>query len=894
MAKTHIENTQLPDIKEEYTEESVAEKLNNKLRELRAVMRANNEEEAEAAAMMELVIKDTENDIKNQLPPVYSSEEISREKEAIQKSFDNQNYMEEAREITKQQQWLKEYGTSFVQLYQIKEEHDKRGEPEKLTLTEVDLADNADILTDDQYNKMNADPEGKLRELALRVESGEEENFDIVMTEYNVPNSDKKVKMQLSFDDDTLEQMNAEKMKRIFEFCERYGLSTADMTIHYGYDGTIDVSEELRIQQDRLNEMMAQARDMIEKEGQARDDLEGKLAEEHAKIIQKEYDDIVAANGGIVPEGLSKEDIADGPIIEDSELLADGQQQMYLSDKEDTNKSVGQDNQIPGTKTDINSFVQGQDMANNSIALPQQSAPVTPSTPDQNAPATPVPAQPKKQNNVNQKKAEQQFEEWIASAKGLGKRKEYSYFKRHTGWFGTGWTQFVVYDSEDKDNLSEDGRKDKSGHYKWHYAFKLYVKVDDNGLHIAYRMPNNKKLDDYIIDGIVGQLKDLGYTHVRFPAGIPDAEKSMWRKALAEKGLVPIGISLDRSKAEGMLKAAKEKLSTEEYNNFKYKLGKQMDKNNKDKGKVVDGSEQAFIDGLINSHKYAAFTDGFTLTLKSKMKRILRQKNPEMGAVIKIATFRTLSQLYEVYADAVDKGISLAENPKLTAEEQRKIAEAGLDGSPQEFNLGQMETLFDLLMKKQIDETKKEMYAQLIEERTNPAVFAKRSPKTIINDLYKNARNSCEAINEDLAAKGVEEIGLIKSFDVSLEYGDFLNNYWPEYNRRHGSPQKDAERNEDNVPAKTTDKPRDRKKTVKQISEGESENVSQEKLREFEDRNRGEDIQESVDAQEQRVGERQRTSKEHLRQQVRASFEAVSEMSTVYTKVRNGRGDRGA
>ncbi|MEE6207668.1 MAG: hypothetical protein VZR95_06410, partial [Alphaproteobacteria bacterium] len=185
MAKTHIENTQLPNVKEEYTEESVAEKLNNKLRELRAVMRANNEEEAEANAMLELVKQDAANDKEKQLQPAYSAEEIAREEKSIQKSFDNQSYMDEAKEITKQQQWLKEYGASFVQLYQIKEEHDKRGEPEKLTLTEIDLAENKDILTEDQYNKMNADPEGKLRELALRVE-GEEENFDVVMTEYNI------------------------------------------------------------------------------------------------------------------------------------------------------------------------------------------------------------------------------------------------------------------------------------------------------------------------------------------------------------------------------------------------------------------------------------------------------------------------------------------------------------------------------------------------------------------------------------------------------------------------------------------------------------------------------------------------------------------------------------
>jgi hypothetical protein len=64
--------------------------------------------------------------------------------------------------------------------------------------------------------------------------------------------------------------------------------------------------------------------------------------------------------------------------------------------------------------------------------------------------------------------------------------------------------------------------------------------------------------------------------------------------------------------------------------------------------------------------------------------------------------------------------------------------------------------------------------------------------------MYKNARNGCDAINEDLASKGVDEIGLIKSADVSLEFADFLNNYWPEYVRRHPLKQNGAGRSEGN------------------------------------------------------------------------------------------------
>ena len=104
-----------------------------------------------------------------------------------------------------------------------------------------------------------------------------------------------------------------------------------------------------------------------------------------------------------------------------------------------------------------------------------------------------------------------------------------------------------------------------------------------------------------------------------------------------------------------------------------------------------------------------------------------------------------------------------------------------------------MTSAFLILYTKQTEEAKKDMYAQLIKEKNNRGVFAKRSPKIIINEIYKNARNQCEAINEELQVKGVDEIGLIKAFDVSMEYDDFLLNYYPEYERNHPQPQQQTQ-----------------------------------------------------------------------------------------------------
>ena len=253
---------------------------------------------------------------------------------------------------------------------------------------------------------------------------------------------------------------------------------------------------------------------------------------------------------------------------------------------------------------------------------------------------------------------------------------------------------------------------------------------------------------------------------------------------------------------------------------------------------------------------------------------------------MKIATFRTLSHLYEIYAYAIDNGINLADHPKLTPDEKRKLNDLNLNGNPQEFNLGQMEALFDILIKKQMEETKTEMYAQLVEERTNPAVFAKRSPKVIINELYKNARNGCEAINEDLASKGIEEIGLIKSFDVPLEYADFLNNYWPAYSRSHPTSQNRTDSNSEQQPDENKGQPAEKApKKVREISKGTVETVSKDKVSAFEN-----------DKDESRIDKSKpvQTTESDVKKNVRESIRAARTFSSVVSnQVKNAR-DRGS
>ena len=392
---------------------------------------------------------------------------------------------------------------------------------------------------------------------------------------------------------------------------------------------------------------------------------------------------------------------------------------------------------------------------------------------------------PTPQQKTKQKEAEEKFEKFIEN--GLSKRKGSSYFKRHTGWLKTGWTEYVVYDTEDPDNLKRDGQKNKDGSVKYTYSFKLFVKVDKDGnINFAYRTPNHRKLDETVLGGIVGQLKDLGYKYINFPEGMPkDEEKGMWRKIMAENGIVPVNMGLNKAKAEGMLKAAKEKLSAEAFADFQYRLAKQMQENNAKKGKPVDESEQIFIDGLLNTRKYSAFTDAYSLVFKSKIKKILRSENPREGAIDKIAAYRTLRKVFDVYKSALEHGGNILNAEGLTPEEKQQIRQFA--GPAEKMTTQQMNALFDVLYARQRVETDKRLCDELIKQGYSDISIrgAKATPQNIMKDELGKARDTCDSINDDLVPMGIEKIEVIKIPNVRLDFERFFAVDLPAYRRAH-------------------------------------------------------------------------------------------------------------
>ncbi|MBQ9271015.1 MAG: hypothetical protein IJ218_01955 [Alphaproteobacteria bacterium] len=911
MVRTYVENNAMTQLPQEYSANKLHQRFSEKIVSLRSELADYNEQRAE----LDLINQETDWTDSSAENSLYAQRLLAqyavldREQKPLEQMYAQTRLYDYL---------LKEYGQEFAQLYRIKDTSEKRGETENISFVEVDITDNEDMLTQDQYFKMRAAPDGRLRELALHVELGPDEDepdaaegvgFNFGVMEFNQPNQPPQTKVQISFDDETIEQLNAEKLKKVFAFCESHGISVADMEIRH-FDGSL-AEDEIR---DKIEKILEQAQKEKAEQNKQESIKESAEQEKRHKELEMELQNISTANGGTMPEGLSWENVSTDAVPENKIMVAtnnhnmppltreflraepavamEKEQHLQTGTVESQQQNVGQilsnvadvgentekmintavqmpqnsnisekvtttdkiqaketepqsatatisENVLKETQTDvvesISQKVQRIAKGIATAAFPnkklkkiirkselqtvaegtEKSASVsaemnTPQTAkQQNAASTvgvmntpvsqatqtqavapqmpPAPENPK----ISIKKIEKGFEDWLEN--DIKKIKGVSYYKRHTGWFGHGWTEYIVYDNEDKDNRKKDGMKQKDGSVKYTYSFKLFLKQDKDGnLHFAYRTPNHRKMDEAMIGDIIGKLKSLGYTHINFPSGVPNAEKGMWRKAMGENGIVPIGMGLNRSKAEGMLKAAKEKLSTEAYAEYQYKLGLQMNRYNLQKGKPVDESEQAFIDGLINSHRYAAFTNAYSLVYKSKIKGLLRDKNAETGAVDKTAAYRTLRKVFDVYKSAQEHGGSLLNAEGLTDKEKRDIKQLGLDGSVEKLTAQQMDKLYDVLYGRQQKEAYNDIKEMLLKVQYGQNRGAKVADRILIKAAFDEARESCEQINDDLAAMGVEEIKIIKVANIPFdrEFERYYTVDKPEYERTHPQPGK--------------------------------------------------------------------------------------------------------
>ncbi len=732
MIRTLLENNIVPEASETQTAEELEKKYQKRQLELAERYKSLVDDKL----LFENSLSETDLSDEN---IDFSQEDAVSQRRNFNTQLDNAR--DEVQTFNNELALLKKYGDDFAYLHRIKEVEECSNEGVMLEMGETPRDYARGTLTDDSYFADLAESNKVGKNLSLKVTLDEQTPpFYLSIQQHDNPvNGKRERQLKISIDDENLQNIGKENLQRILSFCESHGFSTMSADFPFSLDG-LDGEDRFR---SIFNELKAMAKLRDEKELNKWEKIDSDLANEETYEASTSQDEEVTEDETSEQNEPSGEPSAVDNLYENFATSGEEDKGFWKRLVERVKKP----------------FV----MTHSSSA------------------------------GINLKKKKKDFEKTLEKKmfeEALGKERKMSYFKgkAKSGIFGARWTVYTVFDSPDRNNMAENGRRDKNGKAKFTYSYKLYVNQDSDGnLHFAYHMRDNKKVSEDMVNALVGQFKDAGMTHIRFPHGVPDSDKKIWRIALAEKGIVPVGMSIDRAKAQGMLEAAKKKLSDEEYAKFKLNLGKQMKENYEKKGKEPDTSEKEYIDSLINSHYYEPFVTAYNAVIKGGLSQKLRAagKDSKRGAVRKVAVYHAFSRLFAVYDSEANRG-TIAQSPELNDIERRRIQAAGLDVEPHKLSREQMTELYELLIPRCLKEAEAELDEALMQAKdigNIAARGAKRADNIIIKEVFDAARNGFEDVNERLKNNGCDEINMPKVMG-RLQYDAFYDKH-PEFLRRN-------------------------------------------------------------------------------------------------------------
>lgn len=360
------------------------------------------------------------------------------------------------------------------------------------------------------------------------------------------------------------------------------------------------------------------------------------------------------------------------------------------------------------------------------------------------------------------------FEQDMKKTRGL------SYFENRKGLDGLKTAVFSIYDKPDPDNMKKDGIKDKNGIYVPTYAFRFYLAQDPKDGHyvFGYSTPGGKKMDDTMAGDFLGIVKKTGATHVKF-SSLSSVDKGVWMMACAEKGLVPIGISLNMAKAKKMVDAAKNKLSSEEFNLFKKRLGAQMlenaqKKNADDKYFGLPKSEYDFIQNLKTGYEFSnfkfAFEDEGGLYTTTMQKINEGASDSKEGAATTFGAMSALRDVFDIYMKYQHEpfGKFLQEGTsgrrELTKEELDTLKMIPADRSFMDLTKEDFMAIYNTLLPRRIEDAKQDIYKAYRRE-------LKRKPQradgvVLGSDLFPKVKAEVNGINIALTRNGIDTLTL--------------------------------------------------------------------------------------------------------------------------------------
>lgn len=356
----------------------------------------------------------------------------------------------------------------------------------------------------------------------------------------------------------------------------------------------------------------------------------------------------------------------------------------------------------------------------------------------------------------------------------MKKTRGASYFINHRGIDGFKTCVFSIYDKADPDNMKKDGVKDKNGIYVPTYAYRLYLAQDPKDGHFVfgYSTPGGKKMDDVMAGDFLGVVKKTGATHVNF-SSLSSLDKGVWMMACAEKGLVPIGISLNMAKAKKMVDAAKNKLSAEEFTMFKKRLAEQMlenaqKKNPNDKYFGLPKSEYDFIQNLKTGYEFGNFKDAYEDEgglYTTTMQKIAEGANDSKeGAATTFGAMSTLRDVFDIYMkyqhDSFGKFLQEGTTGRrqLTKEEIDTLKMIPADKSLMDLSKADFMAIYNTLLPRRIEDAKKDIYKAY--ERELYRKPQRADAIVLSSDLFPKVKAEVNGINIALSRSGIETLTL--------------------------------------------------------------------------------------------------------------------------------------
>ena len=534
-------------------------------------------------------------------------------------------------------------------------------------------------------------------------------SFSLSLEPYDKAGEDsRQLKARINFSQKALDDLNAERLQRILEFCERRGLSVYDIDLPMK-DGLIDVDEKLAT----LTRQFMEERQ-----------------KEKAQTNSPDVENVTEQDFNMLDVKVKEAPVAD----------------LDLKTPEAIAKSRKKEKTLQNVHDDL----------------------------------------------------VEMFE------KDMHKTKWLSYFERVRRIDDKATYVFSIYDKPSRDNEKKDGIKDKNGVYVPTYAYRIYLSQDTKSgrFVFGYATPGGKKMDDVMAGDYLAIVKKTGVTHVNF-IDLSSLDKGVWMMACAEKGLVPIGISINMAKAKAMVEAARKKLSSEEFMTFKRNLADQMlenaakkckDKNDRKFG--LPGSEFDYINNLKADYDFDNFRtayddeNGLYIAVLRDIER--GGKDKETGAATTFGAMRTLRKVFDIYEkyQYATFGEFLNddrfEDLKITPEERTKLSAISENKAFTEFGVSDFMLMYQTLLPRQVENSKKEILEAYRRESNRKGT--KRADSVVLaSDLFPGVKGAVNEINIILRRKAIEALTLPtehnglsferpKGFDEALEEERNRNN----------------------------------------------------------------------------------------------------------------------